>query len=395
MKIVVGLSGGVDSSVAAYLLKKQGHEVVALFMRNWNDASVTLEDECPWIEDSNDALMVAQKLGIPYQVIDMSELYKEKIVDYMFDEYKKGRTPNPDVLCNREVKFDVFMKTALSLGAEKVATGHYAQVNSTFDENGNEIFHLLAGADNNKDQSYFLCQLNQDQLSKSLFPIGNLTKPEVREIAREMGLVTADKKDSQGLCFIGKVSLPTFLQQQLEPKEGEIVEIFKDFDAFHQETPDFSSKLEELEFLSKKIHYEKSDGKVIGKHQGAHYFTVGQSKGLGIGGHAESCFLISRDIDKNIVFVGEGRNFPGLFRSALKIENSEVHWVREDLRLQNGESMKVKARIRYRQPLEEATLYQFEDGLYIEFENPQSAIAEGQFAAWYDGEELVGSGVIS
>ena len=395
MKIVVGLSGGVDSSVAAYLLKKQGHEVVALFMRNWNDASVTLEDECPWIEDSNDALMVAQKLGIPYQVIDMSELYKEKIVDYMFDEYKKGRTPNPDVLCNREVKFDVFMKTALSLGAEKVATGHYAQVNSTFDENGNEIFHLLAGADNNKDQSYFLCQLNQDQLSKSLFPIGNLTKPEVREIAREMGLVTADKKDSQGLCFIGKVSLPTFLQQQLEPKEGEIVEIFKDFDAFHQETPDFSSKLEELEFLSKKIHYEKSDGKVIGKHQGAHYFTVGQSKGLGIGGHAESCFLISRDIDKNIVFVGEGRNFPGLFRSALKIENSEVHLVREDLRLQNGESMKVKARIRYRQPLEEATLYQFEEGLYIEFENPQSAIAEGQFAAWYDGEELLGSGVIS
>ena len=395
MKIVVGLSGGVDSSVAAYLLKKQGHEVVALFMRNWNDASVTLEDECPWIEDSNDALMVAQKLGIPYQVIDMSELYKEKIVDYMFDEYKKGRTPNPDVLCNREVKFDVFMKTALSLGAEKVATGHYAQVNSTFDENGNEIFHILAGADNNKDQSYFLCQLNQDQLSKSLFPIGNLTKPEVREIAREMGLVTADKKDSQGLCFIGKVSLPTFLQQQLEPKEGEIVEIFKDFDGFHQETPDFSSKLEELEFLSKKIHYEKSDGKVIGKHQGAHYFTVGQSKGLGIGGHAESCFLISRDIDKNIVFVGEGRNFPGLFRSALKIENSEVHWVREDLRLQNGESMKVKARIRYRQPLEEATLYQFEEGLYIEFENPQSAIAEGQFAAWYDGEELLGSGVIS
>lgn len=395
MKIVVGLSGGVDSSVAAYLLQKQGHEVVALFMRNWNDASVTLEDECPWIEDSNDALMVAQKLGIPYQVIDMSELYKEKIVDYMFEEYKKGRTPNPDVLCNREVKFDVFMKTALSLGAEKVATGHYAQVNSTFDENGKEIFHLLAGADHNKDQSYFLCQLNQDQLSKSLFPIGNLTKPEVREIAREMDLVTADKKDSQGLCFIGKVSLPTFLQQQLEPKEGEIVEIFNDFPGFHQEKPDFSSKLEELQFLSQKLHYEKSNGKVIGKHQGAHYFTVGQSKGLGIGGHAESCFLISRDIDKNIVFVGEGKNFPGLFRSALKIENSEVHWVREDLRLQNGESMNVKARIRYRQTLEEATLYQFEEGFFIEFENPQSAIAEGQFAAWYLEDELVGSGVIS
>lgn len=395
MKIVVGLSGGVDSSVAAYLLQKQGHEVVALFMRNWNDASVTLEDECPWIEDSNDALMVAQKLGIPYQVIDMSELYKEKIVDYMFDEYKRGRTPNPDVLCNREVKFDVFMKTALSLGAEKVATGHYARVNSTFDENGKEIYHLLAGADNNKDQSYFLCQLNQEQLSKSLFPIGELTKPEVREIAREMGLVTADKKDSQGLCFIGKVSLPTFLQQQLEPKEGDIVEIFKDFEAFRGETPVFSSKLEELQFFSDKTKYEKSDGKIIGKHQGAHYFTIGQSKGLGIGGHAESCFILSRDMETNTIFVGEGKNFPGLFRKALKIENSEVHWVREDLRLQNGESMKVKARIRYRQTLEEATLYQFEEGFYIEFENPQSAIAEGQFAAWYNGEELLGSGVIA
>ena len=395
MKIVVGLSGGVDSSVAAYLLQKQGHEVIALFMRNWNDASVTLEDECPWIEDSNDALMVAQKLGIPYQVIDMSELYKEKIVDYMFDEYKKGRTPNPDVLCNREVKFDVFLKTALSLGAEKVATGHYARVDSSFDENGKEIFHLLAGKDNNKDQSYFLCQLNQEQLSKSLFPIGELTKPEVREIAREMDLVTADKKDSQGLCFIGKVSLPTFLQQQLEPKEGEIVEIFKNFDGFQQKTPQFSSKLEELQFLSKKIKYEKSDGKVIGKHQGAHYFTIGQSKGLGIGGHKESCFLISRNMETNTIFVGEGKNFPGLFRKALKIENAEVHWVREDLRLQNGESMKVKTRIRYRQTLEEATLYQFEEGFFIEFHNPQSAIAEGQFAAWYLEEELLGSGVIS
>lgn len=395
MKIVVGLSGGVDSSVAAYLLQKQGHEVVALFMRNWNDASVTLEDECPWIEDSNDALMVAQKLRIPYQVIDMSELYKEKIVDYMFAEYEKGRTPNPDVLCNREVKFDVFMKTALSLGADKVATGHYARVESTFDENGKEIFHLLAGKDNNKDQSYFLCQLSQDQLSKALFPIGELTKPEVREIAKEIGLVTADKKDSQGLCFIGKVSLPTFLQQQLKPKEGEIVEIFNDFEAFHTEKPKFSSKLEELEFLSKKIKYQKSDGKVIGKHQGAHYFTIGQSKGLGIGGHKESCFIISRDMETNTIFVGEGKNFPGLFRTALKIEPSEIHWVREDLRLKKGESMNVQARIRYRQALESATLYQFEEGLFIEFENPQSAIAEGQFAAWYLDEELIGSGVIS
>ncbi len=395
MKIVVGLSGGVDSSVAAYLLQQQGHEVIGLFMRNWNDASVTLEDECPWIEDSNDALMVAQKLGIPFQVIDMSDLYKERIVDYMFAEYEKGRTPNPDVLCNREVKFDVFLETALSLGADKVATGHYARIDSTIDENGNEIFHLLAGKDHNKDQSYFLCQLSQKQLSKALFPIGELTKPEVREIAKQQGLVTADKKDSQGLCFIGKVSLPEFLKQQLEPKEGEIVEIFQDFAPFHQEKPHFESKSEELEFLSSKIQYQKSDGKVIGKHQGAQYYTIGQSKGLGIGGHKESCFIIQRDMENNILFVGESHSFPGLYRKALKIGNSEVHWVREDLRLKSGESMDILARIRYRQPLQKAILYQFEEALFIEFEEPQSAIAEGQFAAWYDGEELLGSGVIS
>ena len=385
----------MDSSVAAYLLKQQGHEVIGLFMRNWNDASVTLEDECPWVEDSNDALLVAQKLGIPFQVIDMSELYKERIVDYMFAEYEKGRTPNPDILCNREVKFDVFLQTALSLGADKVATGHYARVSSFVDERGEEIYQLLAGKDNNKDQSYFLCQLNQNQLSKALFPIGELTKPEVREIAREIGLVTADKKDSQGLCFIGKVSLPTFLQQQLIPKEGEIVEIFSDYKEFHKEKPVFETKLDELKYLSKKIKYQKEDGKVIGKHQGAQFFTIGQSKGLGIGGHKESCFIIDRDMENNILFVGEGKNFPGLYRKALKINNDEMHWVREDLRLKNGESMNVKARIRYRQPLEDAVLYQYKEGFFIEFENPQSAIAEGQFAAWYQGEELLGSGVIS
>ena len=395
MRIVVGLSGGVDSSVAAYLLKQQGHEVIGLFMRNWNDASVTLEDECPWVEDSNDALLVAQKLGIPFQVIDMSELYKERIVDYMFAEYEKGRTPNPDILCNREVKFDVFLQTALSLGADKVATGHYARVSSFVDETGKEIYQLLAGKDNNKDQSYFLCQLNQNQLSKALFPIGELTKPEVREIAREIGLVTADKKDSQGLCFIGKVSLPTFLQQQLIPKEGEIVEIFRDYKEVHKGMLLFETKLDELIYLSKKIKYQKEDGKVIGKHQGAQFFTIGQSKGLGIGGHKESCFIIDRDMENNILFVGEGKNFPGLYRKALKINNDEVHWVREDLRLKNGESMNVKARIRYRQPLEDAVLYQYKEGFFIEFENPQSAIAEGQFAAWYQGEELLGSGVIS
>ncbi len=395
MKIVVGLSGGVDSSVAAYLLQQQGHEVIALFMRNWNDASVTLEDECPWVEDSNDALMVAQKLGIPFQVIDMSDLYKERIVDYMFAEYQNGRTPNPDILCNREVKFDVFLETALSLGADKVATGHYARVDSIENAKGGQTYRLLAGKDSNKDQSYFLCQLNQEQLSKALFPIGELTKPEVREIAKELGLVTAEKKDSQGLCFIGKVSLPTFLQQQLVPKAGEIVEIFNDFYEFHRETPEFASKLEELEFLSAKVKYQKEDGKVIGTHQGAQFFTIGQSKGLGIGGHKESCFIVSRDMEHNIIYVGEGRNFPGLFRKALKIENTDVHWVRQDLQLKNGESMRLQARIRYRQTLEDAVLYQFEDGLYMEFEQPQSAIAEGQFAAWYIGEELLGSGVIS
>lgn len=395
MKVVVGLSGGVDSSVTAYLLQQQGHEVIGLFMRNWNDASVTLEDECPWIEDSNDALLVAQKLGIPFQVIDMSELYKERIVDYMFAEYEKGRTPNPDVLCNREVKFDVFLKTALSLGADKVATGHYARLSSFIDESGKEVYQLMAGKDNNKDQSYFLCQLSQEQLSKALFPIGELTKPEVREIAREIGLATAEKKDSQGLCFIGKVSLPTFLQQQLTSKEGDIVEIFKDFHKYHEDSPKFENKLEELKYLSDKITYKKEDGKVIGKHQGAQFYTIGQSKGLGIGGHKESCFLISRDVEQNLVFVGEGKDFPGLYRKALRINNDEVHWIREDLRLKNGESMEVMARIRYRQPLEKAILYQFEEGFFIEFENPQSAIAEGQFAAWYYGDELLGSGVIS
>lgn len=394
MKIVVGLSGGVDSSVAAYLLKQQGHDVVGLFMRNWNDASVTLEDECPWIEDSNDALMVAQKLGIPFQVIDMSELYKERIVDYMFEEYEKGRTPNPDVLCNREVKFDAFMDVALSLGAEKVATGHYAQL-SSIEKDDETIYRLLAGNDNNKDQSYFLCQLSQDQLSKALFPIGHLTKPQVREIAKEIGLVTADKKDSQGLCFIGKVSLPEFLKQQLQPKEGEIVEIFRDFSGFNQSQPEFQSKQEELEYFSSKIKYQKSDGKVIGKHQGAQYYTIGQSKGLGIGGHKESCFVISRDMENNILFVGESHSFPGLYKKALKINNDEVKWIRKDLQLQNGESREVMARIRYRQPLQKAAIYQFEDAFYIEFEEPQSAIAEGQFAAWYDGEETLGSGVIS
>ena len=395
MRVVVGLSGGVDSSVTAYLLKQQGHEVIGLFMRNWNDASVTLEDECPWIEDSNDALLVAQKLEIPFHVIDMSELYKERIVDYMFSEYQKGRTPNPDVLCNREVKFDVFLDTALSLGADKVATGHYARVKEMTDSQGEKIYRLMAGVDSNKDQSYFLCQLNQKQLSKALFPIGELTKPQVREIAREQGLATAEKKDSQGLCFIGKVSLPEFLKQQLAPKEGKIIEIFDTFSQYHKELPEFASKEEELEFLASKIKYSPSDGKEIGTHQGAHYYTIGQSKGLGIGGHKESCFIISRDMESNTLFVGMGKEFPGLYQKVIKVVDSDVHWICKDLQLNLGETMEVQARIRYRQPLENAVLHQTEKGLYVAFENPQSAVAEGQFVAWYQGEELLGSGVIS
>lgn len=393
MKIVVGLSGGVDSSVAAYLLQQQGHDVVALFMRNWNDASVILQDECPWIEDSNDALFVAQKLGIPFQVIDMSEDYKNRIVDYMFHEYATGRTPNPDILCNREIKFDLFLKTAMELGADKIATGHYAQVESFIDENKKEIFRLKAGKDVNKDQSYFLCQLNQEQLSKAVFPIGHLNKPEVRQIAKELGLVTADKKDSQGLCFIGKVSLPEFLQQQLKKKEGSIVEIFANNPLYEKQNTqaDFYANLQQQ---SINRVYQPTHGKEIGQHLGAHFYTNGQSKGLGIGGHKESCYVLNRDIQSNIVYVGEGRNHPGLFKKTLFIPNNTCHWVREDLKLNTGESKNYLLRIRYRQELQKATLYCVENGIYIDFENPQSAVAEGQFAAWYLNEELIGSGVI-
>lgn len=396
MRVVVGLSGGVDSSVAAYLLQKQGHEVIGLFMRNWNDAKFTLEEECPWIEDSNDALLIAQKLDIPYQVIDLSDIYKEKIVDYMFKEYEQGRTPNPDVLCNREIKFDVFLQTALSLGADKVATGHYARID-TFDLKGKTHYKLLAGVDKNKDQSYFLCQLNQYQLSKALFPIGNLTKPEVREIAREIGLVTADKKDSQGLCFIGKVSLPDFLQQQLKSKKGDIIEISSDNPKYKEKQlfSDFLNKKEELNYLSTPIQYNKHDGKKIAEHMGAHYYTIGQRKGLGIGGHIEPCFVLATDTNENIIYVGEGKLHPGLFRKVLSINKKDIHWIREDLKLESGQHLDVDVRIRYRQSLQHATLYQFEENLFIEFKKPQSAITSGQFATWYVADELLGSGVIA
>ena len=403
-RVVVGLSGGVDSSVAAYLLKEQGYEVIGLFMKNWHDDSVTISNECPWLEDSNDALLVAEKLGIPFQTVDLSEQYKEKIVDYMFNEYEKGRTPNPDVLCNREIKFDVFMKIALSLGADFVATGHYCrkgelEVDGTRGEGklaeAKPIYQLLAGKDDNKDQSYFLCQLSQEQLAKSLFPIGELTKPEVRKIALQLDLVTAEKKDSQGLCFIGKVRLPEFLQQKLQPKAGLIYEIDADNPIYNQAQPNFNSIEEKLIFESTSISYSPDNGKVVGKHQGAHYFTTGQRKGLNVGGTKEALFIISTNVITNSIYTGQGQNHPGLFKKALKVLPSETHWIREDLALKNGETMEVMARIRYRQPLQKATLYQFESGLYVSFEAPQSAITEGQFVAWNINDELVGSGVIS
>ena len=393
-RVIVGLSGGVDSSVAAYLLKEQGYDVIGLFMKNWHDDSVTISDECPWLEDSNDAMLVADKLGIPFQTVDLSEQYKERIVDYMFDEYKNGRTPNPDVLCNREIKFDVFMDIAIELGADYVATGHYCR-KGTIEKNGQDLHQLLAGVDANKDQSYFLCQLSQAQLAKALFPIGELTKPEVRKIAKAQDLITAEKKDSQGLCFIGKVRLPEFLQQQLKPKEGVIVEVDEAFKEYHKSIPRFINKQSELEFLSKKIVYNVYDGTIVGKHQGAHYFTKGQRKGLGVGGTIEPLFVIETDVEENIIYTGQGKNHPGLYRNVLFVKNKDVHWIREDLILKDGETMQVEARIRYRQPLEKATLHKVETGLYIEFQNKQSAIMEGQFVAWYNDAELLGSGVIS
>ena len=393
-RVVVGLSGGVDSSVAAYLLQQQGYEVIGLFMKNWHDDSVTISDECPWLEDSNDALMVAEKLGIPFQTVDLSEQYKEKIVDYMFDEYEKGRTPNPDVLCNREIKFDVFMKIALSLGADYVATGHYCR-KTEIEVEGNSIFQLKAAADANKDQSYFLCQLSQAQLAKALFPIGELTKPQVREIASEMELITADKRDSQGLCFIGKVRLPEFLQQKLQPKTGDIVEINNSNDIYTKFENKNPISIDDIKNLALKKNYNPSMGKIVGKHQGAHYFTVGQRKGLNVGGTTLPLFVIATDVRTNTIYVGLGSQHQGLFRQALKVNHDELHWIRPDIALKNGETCHYMVRIRYRQPLQKAYLYQTEDALFVYFEEPQSAITEGQFVAWYTDDELIGSGVIA
>lgn len=397
-KVVVGLSGGVDSSVAAHLLIEQGYEVIGLFMKNWHDESVTISNECPWLEDSNDAMIVAEKLGIPFQTIDLSKQYQQRIVDYMFEEYKNGRTPNPDVLCNREIKFDIFLKTALKLGADFVATGHYCR-KSEEEINGETVYKLLAGKDTNKDQSYFLCQVNQSQLEKALFPIGELTKPEVREIAKSLDLITAEKKDSQGLCFIGKVRLPEFLQQKLEPKQGNVWEIDKDASCFEQ-NPAFEATpqnptLEDLKRITTPFVYIPKHGKIVGKHNGAHYYTIGQRKGLGIGGTPEPLFIIGTSIQYNAVYTGQGENHPGLYRKGLFIKNDGVHWTRPDLKLQPREHAAYATRIRYRQQLETATLYMEEDGLYIIFDEPQRGIAAGQFAAWYKEDELIGSGTIA
>jgi tRNA-uridine 2-sulfurtransferase len=388
-RVVVGLSGGVDSSVTAYLLKQQGYEVIGMFMKNWHDDSVTISNECPWLDDSNDAMIVAQQLGIPFQAIDLSAEYKERIVDYMFAEYQAGRTPNPDILCNREIKFDIFLQTALKLGADYVATGHYAR-KAEIQTNGVTVYRLLSGKDPNKDQSYFLCQLTQDQLSRALFPIGELLKPEVREIAKQAGLSTAEKKDSQGLCFIGKVHLPDFLQQRLASKKGEVIEIKPDAPVFSDRT-----SVEDLSVLTAPYLFDRTLGSVIGEHSGAHFYTIGQRRGLHIGGFAEALFVIGTDTRQNIIYAGMGEHHPGLYRKGLFIPQKDVHWVREDRRLSTGESKEYLARIRYRQPLEKCTLHQREDGLYIIFDRAQRGVTPGQFTAWYAEEELIGSGVIN
>ena len=388
-RVVIGLSGGVDSSVSAYLLKEQGYEVIGMFMKNWHDDSVTISNECPWLDDSNDAMIVAQHLGIPFQAIDLSVEYKARIVDYMFAEYKVGRTPNPDVLCNREIKFDVFLDAAVKLGADFVATGHYCR-KGIIEKNGNQTFQLLAGKDPNKDQSYFLCQLNQSQLLKALFPIGELLKPEVRAIAKEAGLSTAEKKDSQGLCFIGKVHLPDFLQQRLEPKKGKVIEVPFDSITFKNGFAD-----SDLQNITKPYNLIPELGEVVGEHNGAHFYTIGQRRGLNIGGYEKPLFVIGTDTDKNVIYTGSGDDHPGLYRKGLFIATIDEHWIRTDLKLAVNESRDYMTRIRYRQPLEKCTLHQKEEGLYIIFDRPQRGVTPGQFAAWYEGEELIGSGVIN
>ena len=432
MKVCIGLSGGVDSSVAALLLKRQGYDVFALFMQNWHDTTGTLHGDCEWEEDKYVAEMVARKIGIPFHFVDLSEVYRQKVVDYMFSEYEKGRTPNPDVLCNREIKFDAFWQEALKLGADMVATGHYCRKEERVLPDGSKVFRILAGSDPNKDQSYFLCQLSQQQLATAMFPIGDMIKPEVRRIAKEADLPSADKKDSQGICFVGKVDLPVFLQQKLKSSPGNIVEVYDRFfdddsqylytrDSFAaidggRPPGDFSD--EELMRLSRPVTYERivfetetyrsgkkhlkktryKDnplGKIIGKHEGAQFYTIGQRRGLAVGGHSESLFVIGTDIASNTIYVGEGHSHKGLLRRCLAIAPEDIHWIRSDLAMAVGEQRRYRVRIRYRQPLEDATLIMRECGMFIVFDNPQRGITPGQFAVWYtEDQEMLGSGVI-
>ena len=438
MKIAVGLSGGVDSSVAALLLKEAGYDVFGLFMQNWHDTTGTLHGDCEWEEDRFVAELVARKIGIPFYFVDLSKIYKEKVVDYMFDEYAKGRTPNPDVMCNREIKFDAFLDCAMKMGADMVATGHYCRKETIIGANGVPTYRILAGSDPNKDQSYFLCQLSQEQLSKALFPIGHLLKPEVRKIAAAAELPSADKKDSQGICFVGKIDLPTFLQQKIQSHTGEVVEIFTSYYENCQtyrerenlyatikgEKPN-NEKIQELNndelaILAAPLEYDKEAivwhkpsrrqrraekagslapapifAKTIGEHQGVQFYTIGQRKGLNIGGHKESIFIIATDPESNTIYVGEGDRHPGLLRPALRIANDEIHWIRRDLEMKEGEIRRYKVRIRYRQPLQDAVLVMRENGLYIIFEQEQRGITPGQFAVWYDEDEMLGSGPIS
>ena len=389
-RVVIGLSGGVDSSVAACLLKEQGHEVIGLFMVNWHDTTGTLEGDCPWHDDRLFAEMVARRLDIPLHVVDLSDAYRRRVVDYMFAEYERGRTPNPDVLCNREIKFDVFLREALALGADYVATGHYCRKRTLTHPDGRTSYKLLAGSDPGKDQSYFLCQLSQEQLSRALFPVGGLLKSAVRRIAEQHRLATAKRKDSQGICFVGKVDLPVFLQQRLAARQGNVHEILPSWPGYARPAdPD------DLETLARPYRYTVRDGKKIGTHNGAHFYTIGQRKGLGIGGRKESLFILATDVRENVIYVGEGDAHPGLYRSALRMLPTEVHWIDPARRLAPGESGRFFARIRYRQPLQGAELVIRPEGAYLLFDEPQRGITPGQFAAWYDGDELVGSGVIA
>jgi tRNA-uridine 2-sulfurtransferase len=395
-RVVIGLSGGVDSSVAAWLLKENGYDVTGLFMKNWHDTTGLLQSDCHWEDDIMFAEMVARKLDIPFFSVDLSEPYRKRVIDYMFSEYENGRTPNPDVLCNREIKFDSFADEAKKLGGDFVATGHYCR-KEIIESEDKKIYRLLCGKDDNKDQSYFLCQLSQEQLGYALFPIGNLTKPKVRAIADKLGLATAHRKDSQGICFVGKVHLPTFLQQKLEAKKGQVVEIPAVFDhklwdaGFPQDGIDENFLIS----ASEPYQYTAESGKIIGEHNGAHFFTIGQRKGINIGGYIEPLFVIGNDITNNLLFVGEGQSHPGLYRKGLFIRSDKIHWIRRDLEMKEEETREYDVRIRYRQPLQKAKLFRKRNGMYLIFHKLQRGIAPGQFAAWYDGEELLGSGVIN